>query len=74
MFYGVEQFRSKKCDSLSLGPGSVLGRKGKKRGKIGKITGERSGCCFSFFPRAWSQASDMFSAVCVKERINHKQR
>ena len=37
MFYGVEQFRSRKCDSLSLGPGSVLGKKGKKQGKIGKI-------------------------------------
>ena len=38
MFYGVEQFRSRKCDSLSLGPGCVLGKKGKKQGKIGKIT------------------------------------
>ena len=63
--YCEERFRI----TVSLGPGSALGEKGKKRGQIGKNIGERSkpSAVFfftnaDFFPLcpqygAWSQAS-----------------
>ena len=67
--YCEERFRI----TVSLGPGSALGEKGKKRGQIGKNIGERSkpSAVFLFFffsptpiffplcPQygAWSQAS-----------------
>ena len=65
--YCEERFRI----TVSLGPGSALGEKGKKRGQIGKNIGERSkpsAVFFFFFTKAdfsplspqygaWSQAS-----------------
>ena len=65
--YCEERFRI----TVSLGPGSALGEKGKKRGQIGKNIGERSkpsAVFFFFFTNAdffplcpqygaWSQAS-----------------
>ena len=43
--YCEERFRI----TVSLGPGSALGEKGKKRGQIGKNIGERSKPSAAFF-------------------------
>ena len=45
--YCEERFRI----TVSLGPGSALGEKGKKRGQIGKISASEISCARFFFFR-----------------------